>query len=96
VVFGHLGDGNLHLIVGASPLDRYDVESIVYRPLRDRLGSISAEHGVGLDKRAWLWITRSAEEVDVMRAVKRALDPMNILNPGKIFEVSVGGAAVFS
>ncbi|MBS0411458.1 MAG: FAD-binding oxidoreductase [Proteobacteria bacterium] len=96
VVFGHLGDGNLHLIVGASPLDHYDVESIVYRPLRDRLGSISAEHGVGLDKRAWLWVTRSAEEVEVMRAVKRALDPMNILNPGKIFEVSVGGAAVFS
>ncbi|MGA0601040.1 FAD-binding oxidoreductase [Caulobacter sp. KR2-114] len=95
-VFGHLGDGNLHLIVGASPLHRYDVESIVYRPLRDRLGSISAEHGVGLDKRAWLWVTRSAEEVDVMRAMKRALDPLNILNPGKIFEVPVGQPSVFS
>lgn len=96
VVFGHLGDGNLHMVVGASPLYRYEVESIVYRPLRERFGSISAEHGVGLDKRAWLWVTRSAEEVATMRAIKRALDPLNILNPGKIFEVPVGMASVFS
>ncbi len=95
VVFGHLGDGNLHLVIGASPLDRYDVEAIVYRPLQRRAGSISAEHGVGLDKRAWLWVSRSEEEVNMMRTLKRAFDPLGILNPGKIFEVPSGLAPVF-
>ena len=95
VVFGHLGDGNLHLIVGAPPLLRYEVEAIVYRPLRARLGSISAEHGIGLDKRAWLSVSRSEVEISVMRAIKRALDPLGILNPGKIFDTPAGQGAVF-
>lgn len=49
-------------------------------------GSISAEHGVGLLKKAWLSWSRTAEELDVMRFVKRALDPQNLLNPEKIFD----------
>ena len=88
MIFGHLGDGNLHVVasVGSdAPEARRAVEHAVYDPLRSRGGSVSAEHGVGLEKRAYLTYTRSPEEVAVMRAVKRALDPKGILNPGKIF-----------
>jgi FAD/FMN-containing dehydrogenase len=45
-------------------------------------GSISAEHGIGVAKREWIALTRSAAEIDAMRAVKRALDPDGVLNPG--------------
>lgn len=84
-VFGHLGDGNLHLI--ASVGDRSakpEVEQAVYDPLRRRGGSVSAEHGVGLQKRAWLAHSRSAAEIALMRTLKQALDPQNLLNPGKV------------
>jgi FAD/FMN-containing dehydrogenase len=87
VVFGHLGDGNLHLIVGVSdfsPEARTAVETAVYGPLRARGGSISAEHGIGLQKRDYLGWSRSPQEVALMRTLKTALDPKNILNPGKV------------
>jgi FAD/FMN-containing dehydrogenase len=91
VVFGHLGDGNLHVIVGvgdASRETRHAVEEIVYRPLMPIGGSISAEHGIGLQKREFLPLSRSATEIALMRTLKRALDPKGILNPGKIFEAA--------
>ncbi|MBU6298962.1 MAG: FAD-binding oxidoreductase [Alphaproteobacteria bacterium] len=87
MVFGHLGDGNLHLIPGVgdgSHEARTAVESIVYDPLRVRRGSVSAEHGIGLEKRPYLPISRNVQEIALMRTVKQALDPRNILNPGKI------------
>lgn len=87
-VFGHLGDGNLHIVVGAGSGDeetRRRVEAVIYRPLEAVGGSISAEHGIGLEKRAYLTISRNAAEIALMRALKRALDPKGILNPGKIF-----------
>jgi len=84
VVFGHLGDGNIHLGVGPAH-DKHAVETIVYNRLATVNGSISAEHGVGLEKREFLPCSRSAVEIDLMRNIKRALDPSNILNPGKIF-----------
>ena len=87
VVFGHLGDGNLHLIVGvgeATPASRRAVEETVYGPLCRRGGSISAEHGIGLQKRDFLAWSKSPAEVALMRTLKKALDPKNILNPGKI------------
>ncbi|MBU6473841.1 MAG: FAD-binding oxidoreductase, partial [Alphaproteobacteria bacterium] len=87
MVFGHLGDGNLHLIPGVgdgSHETRTAVESIVYDPLRVRRGSVSAEHGIGLEKRPYLPISRNVQEIALMRTVKQALDPRNILNPGKI------------
>jgi FAD/FMN-containing dehydrogenase len=87
VVFGHLGDGNLHVIAGVgerTPEVRHAVEETVYGPLRRIGGSISAEHGIGLQKREFLAWTRSPEELGLMRTLKRALDPNNILNPGKI------------
>lgn len=89
VVFGHLGDGNLHLIVGLpGPEARHPIEEVVYGLLRARDGSISAEHGIGLQKREFLPLSRSPTEIAVMRTLKAALDPKNILNPGKIFAVA--------
>ena len=89
--FGHMGDGNLHLVisVGAGgPEHRETVERCVYEPLRAIHGSVSAEHGVGLEKKPYLDVTRSDTEVELMRTLKRALDPNSILNPGKIFDLS--------
>ena len=89
VVFGHLNDGNLHVIVGVGASDRetrHAVEEIVYAPLAPIGGSISAEHGIGLQKRAFLPLSRSPAELALMRTLKQALDPKGILNPGKIFE----------
>lgn len=88
-VFGHLGDGNLHLVIGVggnSPENRHRVELCVYEPLRAIGGSVSAEHGVGLEKKPYLDISRSEAEIELMRALKRALDPKGLLNPGKIFD----------
>jgi FAD/FMN-containing dehydrogenase len=89
LVFGHLGDGNLHVVVSVgrdTPEARHSVEEIVYGALRNRRGSVSAEHGIGLEKREYLSWCRSDAEIETMRAIKRALDPKGILNPGKIFE----------
>jgi len=96
VVFGHLGDGNLHVIAGVgdrSDETRHAVEETVYGPLRRIGGSISAEHGVGLQKREFLGWTRSPAEIGLMRRLKRALDPNNILNPGKILEQAPAAGA---
>jgi len=88
-IFGHLGDGNLHIIVQVPPQDyltlRPKIETIVYGPLGAFGGSVSAEHGIGLEKKPYLAVCRSESEVAVMRALKTALDPEGILNPGKIF-----------
>lgn len=84
-VFGHLGDGNLHLIASVGDRSaKKDVEKIVYAPLQAFAGSVSAEHGIGLQKRAYLGVSRSPVELAVMRTLKDALDPKGILNPGKI------------
>jgi FAD/FMN-containing dehydrogenase len=66
---------------------RKAVEEIVYQPLAAIGGSISAEHGVGLQKRAYLSLSRNPGEIALMRTLKGVLDPKNILNRGKIFEV---------
>jgi FAD/FMN-containing dehydrogenase len=58
----------------------------VYEPLAGIQGSVSAEHGVGLEKKPYLGISRTPEEIELMRTVKKALDPNGILNPGKIFD----------
>lgn len=88
VVWGHLGDGNLHLMVSAgddSTQTRHAIEEMVYGPLRGRTGSsISGEHGIGLRKRDYLSCSRTPEEITLMRTLKAAFDPRNILNPGKV------------
>ncbi len=89
VVFGHLGDGNIHLAITIGSLDENEVhavETIVYEALGRRQGVISAEHGIGLEKREYLKHSRSAQEIALMKTIKQALDPKGILNPGKIFE----------
>jgi FAD/FMN-containing dehydrogenase len=86
-VFGHMADGNLHIVVAAGddPDTRRRVEDIVYLPLGEIGGSVSAEHGIGLEKRAYLPLSRTAAEISTMRLLKQALDPKGILNPGKVF-----------
>ena len=90
-IIGHMGDGNLHFLVVPNEGDhslRHDVEACVYEPLADISGSVSAEHGVGLEKKPWLDISRAPEEIDLMRRMKLALDPKGLLNPGKIFDAA--------
>ncbi len=92
VAFGHVGDGNVHFNIsqpsGASKEKfaacRERLSDAVYAVARTFGGSISAEHGIGQAKRDMLRAFRSATELGLMRVVKRALDPNNILNPGKV------------
>ena len=87
--FGHMADGNLHFNVCLDdPTDEAKqlVKRCVYQPLEKIGGSVSAEHGIGLDKKPWLSLSRNEQEVALMRTVKRALDPKGLLNPGKIFD----------
>ncbi|MBV1904432.1 MAG: FAD-binding oxidoreductase [Pseudomonadales bacterium] len=90
ITFGHLGDGNLHLVVSVGERkesgDRVRVERFVYEPLAKIGGSVSAEHGVGLEKKAYLDVSRNENELNLMRCIKKALDPKNLLNRGKIFD----------
>lgn len=89
VVFGHVGDGNLHIIGGVGSENKEDImamESCIYEPLEDINGAISAEHGIGLEKKNYLGISRSVNEINLMKTLKKALDPNNILNPGKVFD----------
>jgi FAD/FMN-containing dehydrogenase len=85
-VFGHLGDGNLHVIAAGPPSleAKHGIECCVYEPLAARGGSVSAEHGVGLEKQPWLPLSRSPAELALMRQIKTALDPKGILNPGRV------------
>jgi FAD/FMN-containing dehydrogenase len=86
-VFGHIADGNLHVVVRAPRAGAAaDVHAIVYGALPAENNSISAEHGIGLARKPHLGRSRSEPELDLMRILKRALDPKGTLNPGKIFD----------
>jgi FAD/FMN-containing dehydrogenase len=86
IVFGHLGDGNVHVnVLGLDPGD-IEVETAVLELAVECEGTISAEHGVGVQKPRYLSLVRSEGELSAMRAIKRALDPEWILNPGAVLE----------
>jgi FAD/FMN-containing dehydrogenase len=85
ILFGHVGDGNLHVNVLGPPPDDGAVDDAVLDLVVERGGSISAEHGIGVAKRAALARSRPAAELAAMRAIKGALDPRGILNPGVLF-----------
>ena len=87
VFYGHIGDGNVHIVtyqpgVAAQPKDA--VEEVVYGLVREYGGTVSAEHGIGTLKRRWLAHARTPEQIALMRTLKSAMDPKNILNPGKV------------
>lgn len=86
IPFGHVADGNLHVNLLDVQLDRAeDLTDRVLRVVADLGGSISAEHGVGRAKNAWIALGRSETDLATMRAIKQALDPAHTLNPGLLF-----------
>ena len=89
IVFGHAGDGNLHVGLHHenTPEKHHEFEKLVYGITGEFGGSISAEHGIGILKKPYLKMSRTAEEIETMRTLKRAMDPNNILNPGRIISV---------
>ncbi|MEY4373770.1 MAG: hypothetical protein RL219_2539 [Actinomycetota bacterium] len=92
-VFGHLGDGNLHVnVVGAQP-DDDAIDARILAAVARANGSISAEHGIGRAKAPWLHLTRSSADIALMRRIKAALDPDNLLNPGVLFPIDPGRSA---
>ncbi|WP_438036529.1 FAD-linked oxidase C-terminal domain-containing protein [Sorangium sp. So ce204] len=96
---GHIGDGSRHInstSTSCSPITSMGSSSCgaptrrghaSFSLVKRHHGSISAEHGMGLLKRDYLPYPRSAEELAIMRSIKRALDPLNLMNPGKRLEV---------
>jgi FAD/FMN-containing dehydrogenase len=85
MVFGHLGDGNLHIIASTGNReDKREIYDIVYRITGAHNGGIAAEHGIGVIKKPWLSLSRSKEEIALMKTLKTALDPKNILNRGRV------------
>jgi FAD/FMN-containing dehydrogenase len=94
-LFGHIGDGNLHInIMKPESLEKAEflahtkqADHAMFELVRKHGGSISAEHGIGLLKKDYLHYTRSSAELELLKALKRTLDPHHILNPGKIFDL---------
>jgi FAD/FMN-containing dehydrogenase len=85
LVFGHIGDNNLHLTVTTGHhADLKRITTIVYQATSEAGGSIAAEHGIGVTRRDYLHLARNETEIALMRILKSALDPKNILNPGRV------------
>jgi FAD/FMN-containing dehydrogenase len=86
VFFGHVADSNLHLAVNMADqaMPVHAIDEVVYGAIGEWGGSISAEHGIGTTKRAFLHHSRTGEEIALMRLLKATLDPNGILNPGKV------------
>ncbi|MCT8177312.1 FAD-binding oxidoreductase [Variovorax sp. CY25R-8] len=87
--FGHVGDSNLQVTTDGRAIggEAEAFERMVYAQVEARGGSISAEHGIGLHKKPYLGASRTPDELAAMRAIKQALDPLHLLNPGKVFDL---------
>lgn len=95
VWFGHIGDGNLHISI-LKPKDMKMEDFVIkcrqsdkhlFNTIQKFQGSISAEHGVGLSKKSYLSYTKSPQEIEYMKAIKKIMDPNLVLNPGKVFDI---------
>jgi D-lactate dehydrogenase (cytochrome) len=92
LILGHVGDGNFHvvfLIDPDNPAEAVEAERLNRRLIARALsmdGACTGEHGIGLGKQDWL-VEELGEAVEMMRTIKRALDPMDLFNPGKIFSL---------
>ncbi len=94
-LFGHIGDGNLHVnVMKPDALEKAEflkrtseADHTMFKLVKKHAGSISAEHGIGLLKKPYLHYSRTPEELALLKAIKRALDPNNILNPGKVIDL---------
>ncbi len=88
VVFGHIADGNLHIFTlpYEDGIHHEACDEFVYGCLEGLEGSISAEHGIGIEKKKWLGESRSDDEIALMRQLKGLLDPNSLLNPGKVID----------
>ncbi len=96
IAYGHAGDGNVHLHPICVDMSRKEWDkrlprlmSDVYRAGVSFAGAISGEHGIGVDKKAYLSIGMDNSLLDIMKGIKRAFDPNNILNPGKVFDLEI-------
>lgn len=87
-LFGHIGDGNVHIIIHVGPETKnchLQIDEIIYGLIQELNGAVSAEHGIGLMKKQFLPYSRSEAEITLMKALKHTMDPRGILNPGRIF-----------
>jgi FAD/FMN-containing dehydrogenase len=89
VYYGHIGDGNMHMVVWVPGLSleqqpKKVMDEVLYGLVQEFGGTVSAEHGIGTTKKPWLSHARSEAEIALMRRIKQAVDPMGILNPGKV------------
>jgi FAD/FMN-containing dehydrogenase len=84
-IFGHAADGNMHVnVLGPSATDEL-VDEVVLQVVAEFKGSISAEHGIGSAKKKWLSLSRSQNEIAMMKAIKGAIDPQGLMNPNNLF-----------
>jgi FAD/FMN-containing dehydrogenase len=85
IIFGHVAEANLHINVLRASGNAEAVTESVLTFVASLGGSISSEHGVGRAKAQWLALSRSHDEIDLMRSIKAAFDPLGLLNPGVLF-----------
>jgi FAD/FMN-containing dehydrogenase len=89
--YGHIGDSNLHLVCNIPSAGKRqphkEITELVFGAIGQAGGTISAEHGIGLQKKPYLKLSRTPEELALMERIKRAIDPNNILNTGKVLSI---------